>query len=238
MAGETDFLGTLSSSLGGAAGIAQAGLGIIQGIGGLIGQGKARREMARLQSQRKAYKTADETYQILQATQANASQGLGSDMLAYLTGNNDRSLSSGISASTLLGGNANDLGNLLDRYSQQSMGIAAQDQAAQMAKFSQYLNAVSTLGASKDAEWQSQENILKDKIQAASARSGDATKGLQSGVNAVLGSISAGQQQKLYNNQSDSLSSLMQYLGSGNASNMLPAFSAPRNIAPPTLING
>lgn len=204
MAEGVDILGTL----GGYAGIAQAGMGVLQSIIGIGQQGKARKEINRLMSQRQAFQTPEEVYQTLQATQANAQTGLGSEVLSYLTGQNERGLSQGIGAATLLGGDANDLGALLDRYNTQSMGIGAQDQAAQMANFSKYLGALGVVAQNREAEWQSRDNLLKDRIQAAAARGQQGTLNLQSGLNATLGAITAGQQMGLYNQNLNYLNNL------------------------------
>ena len=201
-------MGGILGALGGYAGIAQAGMGVLQSTLGLIQQGKARKEINRLMSQRKAFTTPEEVYQTLQATQANAQTGLGSEVLSYLTGQNERGLSQGIGAATLLGGDANDLGALLDRYNTQSMNIGAQDQAAQMANFSRYLGALGVVAQNREAEWQSRDNLLKDRIQAAAARGQQGTLNLQSGLNATLGAITAGQQMGLYNQNLDYLNNL------------------------------
>lgn len=176
-----------------------AGLGVVQAIGGAIGQAKAKKKMEKLQSQRKAYKTPEEIFQILQATQQNAQTGLGAETLAYLTSNNDRNLSTTVGASSLLGGDPNDFGALLDRAMQQTMAIGGQNQAMQMENFSKYLGALNTVADNRAAEWQSQENILKDRIQAISAQGGDATKNLQGGLNNILAGGAGQVMSSLYN---------------------------------------
>jgi len=194
----------------GVTGAVQAGLGVIQTVDGFIQRGKAKKQMAKLQAQRKAYETPEEVYKILQATQQNAQTGLGAQTLNYLTGNADQVFSQAIGAITLNGGDPNSLGALFEQRVNQSMAIGAQDQAAQMANFAKYLGALNTLGENKAAEQQSKDNLLKDQIQAASAQGADATKGIQSGTNAVIGSFAAGQQMNLYKDQLDFLR------GSGN----------------------
>lgn len=190
----------------------QLGLGVAQTVKGFIDQGKANRKFEQLMSQRKAYKTPEEIFKIEQATQQNAQTGLGAETLAYLTSNNDRNLSTTVGASSLLGGDPNDFGALLDRALQQTMQIGGQNQAMQMENFSKYLGALNTVADNRTAEYQSQENMLKDQIQAAAAQSADASKNLQSGINAGLGALSANEQMKLYNTQNDNNKALLDYL--------------------------
>ena len=194
-------LASIAGAFGGPAGLVTAGLGLVQSVGALIGQSKARKEMAKLQAQRKAYQTPEEVYKILEATQSNASQGLGAQTLQYLTGVADNAFSSSIGAAALNGANPNDMGALFEQRVQQSMAVGAQNTAAQMANFSKYLGALNTVSDNKTAEWQSRENILKDRIQAASAKSGDATKSLESGANSILSALAAGQEMGLYDSR-------------------------------------
>jgi hypothetical protein len=190
----------------------QLGMGVAQTLSGLVNQGKANRKINQLMSQRKSYKTPEEIFKIAQATQQNAQTGLGAETLSYLTSNNDRNLSTTVGASSLLGGDPNDFGALLDRAMQQTMAIGGQNQAMQMENFSKYLGALNTVADNRTAEWQSQENILKDKLQAASAESADAAKNIQSGINTGLGALSANEQMKLYNTQNDNTKALLDYL--------------------------
>jgi hypothetical protein len=195
-----------------AAAAVQLGLGVVQTIKGFSDQAKATRKTNELMSQRKSYKTPEEIFKIEQATQQNAQTGLGAETLAYLTSNNDRNLSTMISASSLSGGDPNNFGDLLDRAMQQTMQIGGQNQAMQMENFSKYLGALNTVADNRTAEWQSQENILKDKLQAASGQAADAAKNIQSGINTGLGALSANEQMKLYNTQNDNTKALLDYL--------------------------
>ena len=175
-------------------GAVQAGIGVVQTISGLIGKGKARRKIDRLMAQRKAYQTPEEVYQILQATQQNAQTGLGAETLKYLTTNADKSFSTSVGTAALMGGDVNDLAALFEQRSMENLKIAGQDTAVRMANFSKFLSSLSTVAENKAAEQISRDNLLKDRIQAASAQGADATKNLQGGLNSILsaGSLIAG----------------------------------------------
>ena len=169
-----------------AIGAVNAGLGVVQTISGLIGKGKARRKIDKLLAQRKAYQTPEETYKALEATKQNAQTGFGAETLKYLTGSADRAFSSSVGAATLLGGDPNDLGAIFEQRMNESMKISGQDTALRMANFSKFLTALNTVAENKAAEQISRDNLIKDRIQAASAQGADATKNLQGGLNSIL----------------------------------------------------
>lgn len=181
------------------AGIVQGGLGIVQTIGGLFGQGRRRRQMQRLQSQRKAYKTPEEVYQQLNATQFNAQTGLGGETLSFLLSSADRAFSGSIGASTRLGADPNALSRIFDQRVMQGQQIASLDMNARMANFGQYLNGLGTVAQSKAAEQVSRDNLIKDQMQAVSAAGADATRNVQGGLNAILSGGSAIASSFLYN---------------------------------------
>jgi len=192
-------MGNVLDVLGGPAGAISAGIGVVQTVGGLIGQSRATKEINKLMGQRKAFITPEETYQILQATQQNAQTGLGAQTLNYLTGNADKAFSSSIGAATLLGADVNDLSAIFEQRVMENMKIGAEDQTAQMANFAKYLGALNTVAENKSAEQVSKDNLIKDRIQAAAAKGGDATKNISNGLSSITGAIAAGQQMQLFN---------------------------------------
>ena len=192
---------------------ASIAVGGISMIGGMIGKGKARRRMKELQSQRTAYKTPEEVFKILQATQQNAQTGLGSQVLGYLTGSADRAMSSSVGAIQQMGGDLNDLSGIFEQRLQQDMKIGAQDHAAQLANFSQYLTALNSVAENRTAEWASRENILKDEIQGVAAEGADANKTFNSGLNSVLTGLGMKAAGELY--------------GDNNNPNTVPQLGAP-----------
>lgn len=220
-------------AIGAAAPLVSVGLGLAQGVYGAIKKGKAEREMQKLLAERKAYQTPEEVFMQLQATQQKAGQGMGADVLNYLTTGANRDFSSGVGAATRLGGNANDLAALFDKRIMASMGIAGQNQAQKMANFSQYLGALGTMAENRTAEWQSQENILKDRIQAVSGQGADATRNIQGGLNTVLGGVSAAGMSNLYNQD---LNMRQQQLNQGLLGAAGVDYITPRQMAAPDLL--
>lgn len=176
-----------------------AGLGAIQTLVGLFGRGRRKRQIQRLQSQRKAFETPEEVFQALNAAEFNAQTGLGAETLAYLTGGIDRTFASTVGAATRLGGDPNVLSRAFEQYALQGQRIGSLDQSARMANFGQYLTALNTVAQNRAAEQVSRDNLLKDQIQALSAQGADDTKNIQSGLNATLSGLSAIASANLYN---------------------------------------
>jgi hypothetical protein len=198
----------LLSALGGPVGAVTAGLGLAETIAGIIGKNKSQNKIEDLMAQRSAYQTPEEVYKILEATQQNAQTGFGATTLGYLTNQADRAFSSSVGSANLLGGDANDLAALFDQRMNESFKIAGQDQALQFANFNKFLGALNTVSDNKAAEWQSQQNIIKDQIQATAASGADANKMIGEGINAGIGSLSAAQQMKLYNQDLNTINSV------------------------------
>lgn len=192
MADETMGLGDLANPVSLGLGILQTGIGIVDTLSNKAKQKK-------LLGQRKAYQTPQEVFDILNATQNNASQGLDATTLNYLTNQTDQAFSSSIGAANRLGADPNDLSAIFSQKVNSIMQIGAQNHQANMANFRQYLNALGTVADNKAAEYKSQQDIIKDKLQAAGVNLQTATGNISSGVNTVLSSLSAAQIANLYN---------------------------------------
>jgi hypothetical protein len=67
-----------------------------------------------------------------------------------------------------------------------------------MEAFGKYLGGLDMLAKNKDAEYASQQNIVKDAIQAAAADGQAANATINSGINTALSGYSAYQSNKLY----------------------------------------
>ena len=185
-------LGDVLNPIGLGLGVLQTGIGIIDTLSNKAKQKK-------LLNQRKAYQTPQEVFDILNATQNSASQGLDATTLNYLTNQTDQAFSSSIGAANRLGADPNDLSAIFSQKINSIMQIGAQNHQANMADFSTYLNALGTVADNKAAEFKSQQDIIKNKLQATGVNLQTATGNISGGLNTILSTLSADQIAKLYN---------------------------------------
>lgn len=162
------------------------GLAAVQVATGIAKNAKANKATKELLKERKPYETPDEVFKILNATQANAQSGYDAETLDYLNNQTDRAFSSAIGASELLGGDPNDLSAIFDQKMQQVMKIGAENHALNMTNFNKYLGALEMVGKSSDAEYVSEQNLIKDKLQAEAAKKAQADENIQNGLNLGL----------------------------------------------------
>lgn len=187
----------------------QTAFGVIQTI-------SADAKLKKLLAQRTAYKTPEEYFDILNATQNRAQQGFDAFTLNYLTSEAEKGLSDTLGSATRLGANPNELSNYFENFSRNIMRIGAENQRLNMENFTRYLSALDVIGQNKAAEWKSQQDIIKDKIQAAAADKAAGFQNIGSGLNAGVSAYSAGQTSKLYNE--DMFKKIMQAFQSINTS--------------------
>lgn len=177
-----------------------------QAIYGGVKAAQATKDFNSAASQRKAYQTPDELVKMLQATQNNAQSGFDATTLNYLTTQNDRAFSSGLGTVQRLGGDPNSASALFDQQLQNIMKVGAQNHALNLENFSKYLGALDTMANSKAAEWASQQDIFKDKMQAANFNKQQAMKNIENGINTGISALASDETKDLYNNKSVSTS--------------------------------
>ena len=185
-------LGDLANPISLGLGVLQTGIGIVDNINN-------KKKQKNLLNQLEAYKTPDEIFDILNATQNNASQGLDATTLNYLTNQTDQAFSSSIGAGTRLGADPNDLSAIFSQKVNSIMQIGAQNHQANMANFSQYLSALGLVADNKAAEFKSQQDIIKNRLQATGVNLQTATQNISGGLNTALSALSASQIGNLYN---------------------------------------
>ena len=193
MAGILDNINTLAAGEAGL-GILQTGIGIINSIG-------ARKRQNKLLSQRTSYKTPAEINQILQATQQNASLGLDPSTMDFLNNKTNASFASSLDVIQRLGGDPNAMSSIFGQKVDALGNIAEMDTQAKMRNFSAYLSALDTVATNKTAEWKSEQDIIKDKLQAAGADLNTANQNISGGVNMVTGAIGSQMTMDLYKNK-------------------------------------
>ena len=185
-------LGDLADPISLGLGAVETGLSLIDKIG-------AKKRQRNLLNQRKAYQTPEEIYDILNATEANASQGYDATTLNYLTNQTDQTFSSGADAILKAGGNPNDLSSLFGQKINAIMKIGSNNHELNMANFAQYLSALDSVASNKAAEQKSQQDIIKDKLQAEGLNIQNDTTNISNGLNTIVGTLSAEAIQNLYN---------------------------------------
>lgn len=185
-----------------AAPVVAAGVNLaVGGLQALFNAGKEKRankELKRLFSQRKAFQTPEEIFDILNLTQFNAAQGFSDDTMSYLTGQAGAGLSAGLGTAARLGADPNQMAGIIDDYYQDIFKVGAESDLVKMKKFDSFTNALNMVAENEAAEWQSQDNLIKDQMQAVATRVGAANQGQQSGLNLALSSLAALATNNLY----------------------------------------
>jgi len=206
------------------------GIGIATTAYGAYSKGRANKKQQEALSKRKAYTTQDETFEILNALE-NRSQG---DTVTrdFQTQQIDNAFSQQLGVAELLGADANDLSGMFQQKMQGILQVGQQFHASNMEAFGKYIGGLDMVAKSRDAEYASQQNIVKDQLQAAAADSQAANATINSGINTTLAGLSAAQSNKLYKEYLDTLKT-----GTGAVSatvgNMQNAIAPPPLVAPP-----
>lgn len=204
---------------------------------GIYSKARANKKQKDALSQRKAYTTQDETYQILNALE-NKSQG-DTQTRDYQTQQIDNAFSQQLGVAELLGADANDLSGMFQQKIQGILQVGQQFHASNMEAFGKYIGALDMVAKSKDAEYGSQQNIVKDAIQAAAADGKAADATINSGINTALSGYSAYQSNKLYQDYQKSLNTGGGAVGNSAVSGLDAGFSnATIKDAIPTSVMG
>jgi hypothetical protein len=182
---------------------AEAGIGAVQAIGGILGATSAQRKLDALLAQRKAYQTPQEIYDIVNATENRASNGFDAGSLGYLTDQTDRAFDSSLGAIQRLGGDPNDASALFDQKMQQVLKIAGENHRLGLETFSRFLGAKEMLASNLAAEQKSKEDILKDRLAAATGNLNTQKQNIQNGLNTVFSAASSYATGDLYNSQTN-----------------------------------
>jgi hypothetical protein len=188
---------------------------IAGGVQAAVGAGQTiagNAKLKRLFSQRKAFQTPQEIFDILNMTENNAQTGLSSETTQYLTDQADRGLTSQLGVATRLGADPNQIGATLDNYFQDIFKIGNENEIQKLKKFDSVANALQLVAQNKEAEFQSKDNLIKDQMQSAAQKVASGQQNLQSGLNLGLNAASAFSTQDLYKTQ---FSKLQQLLGGG-----------------------
>lgn len=171
-----------------------AGQTVLGGIQTISGNAAKKKVLAK----RKAYQTPQEVIDILNATENRAQTGYDPTTLNYLTNQIDRGFNGALGTAERLGADPNDLSALFDQKIQATMQVGAQNHQKNMENFSNYLSALQGVADNKAAEQKSQQDIVKDELQSASAEITAGTGNITNGINTGIGAWAAGQDAGLY----------------------------------------
>ena len=177
---------------------AQTALGLVQAISG---GAKAKR----LLKQRRAYQTPEEIFKILQASQSRAAGGYDPGTLSYITGQADRGFSSSLNAATQLGADPNQLSALLDQRIQSTFRIGAENQLRNMENFNKYISSLNLVAENDAAEQKSQQDLIKDQLQATSMQQQSGLQNIFGGANTALSTVSSMETANLYRDRTKAI---------------------------------
>lgn len=190
-----------SLAIGATASGLQAAFGLVQTI---TGGAKTKKLLA----QRQAYKTPEQIFKILQATESMQG-GFDPQTLQYLTGQVDQGIASSLDAATLLGADPNQLSSLFDKKIQATMEIGAKNHFENLKNFEKYISAEGLVADNLAAEQKSQQDILKDKLQAASTDKAAGAQNIAGGINSAISTAASAATGKLYNDKKLSIDQLL-----------------------------
>lgn len=174
------------------------GVGLLQNFINAGKEKKANKELKRLFSQRKAFQTPEEIFDILNLSQFNAAQGFSDETTSYLTGQAGAGLAGSLGAATRLGADPNALSGTIDQYYQDIFKVGAESDLVKMKKFDSFTNALNLVAENDAAEQISADNLIKDQMQSVASRVGAANTGQQSGLNLALSSLASLASNNLY----------------------------------------
>lgn len=154
----------------------QLGLGVFQTIDGNA-------KMKKYMAQRKSYEIPDEVYKVLNASLSVA--GGDQRVLNYETNQIDKTGATILGVASRLGADPNTLSVLFGQQMDALGAAGERDHARAMENFGRVLQAYNLLSENKAAKWKSEQDIIKDKLQAAGSE-------MQSGLGNISGAISGG----------------------------------------------
>lgn len=187
--------------------MSMATIGAIVGIGvagyGVYSKARANKKAKDALAKRKSYQTPDEIFQILNAVESKA-QG-DTQARDYETQQIDNAFANQLGIAELLGADPNDLSSLFNQKMQGIIQTGREFTKSNMDLFGKWVGVKELVAANKTGEWKSEQDFVKDDLQAAAADGASANATINSGVNMALSGLSASQSNKLYQDYLDNL---------------------------------
>lgn len=172
--------------------------GGVQSLAGGIQAIGAGKRAKRYLAERRSYKISDEQYKTLQFGQNLAQSGYDPFTLKYLTDSADRNFESSLNAIQAMGGDVNDVSSLYDQNQQVIGKIGAENNLLQAKNFGVYLSLMEGIAKGKDAEWQSEQDLIKDKLQSAQKDKEAGMKMLGDGISLATNALMQAEQADIY----------------------------------------
>lgn len=200
------FRDPLSDAAGGASafspvGAVASGLQVITGLAQVIGGNK---QMKMAKAKRKAYEIPDEIYKILNASMNR--MGGDAETLNYETNKITQAGATSLGLAARLGADPNMLSALLDQQTDALEGAAQRNHASVTENFGRLLQGYSLLADNKAAKWKSEQDIVKDDMQAADEKMKAGMGNIAGGVNTAISVDSATRAGNLYKDRTNALS--------------------------------
>lgn len=161
-------------------------------------QGDKKLKMAMGEREANMYETPDEINDVADLSKFLAQGGYDAITMNYLTNNIKKATSTATSTAEGMGGNVNDVSNLLDKEIESLMRVGADNAQMQFKNFGNYVDAIKDQAKHKDAEWQDRVNLIKDKMQSANEQKQAGMQSIMGGVNTAMGSIAMDKQSGMF----------------------------------------
>lgn len=169
--------------------VAAAVVGVTGIVVGAVQTGKANKRIKNAMNQRKAFKTPDEVFQLLNSAQSKAQ---GDTITRDFQQNQlDMGFADALSTAENLGAGPNSLSSLFGKKIQGQLQIGEDFHRSNMEAWGNYAKALAIVGENKAAEQASQDNIWKDYMQSLAKQKVDANATLNNGINTTIGAAAA-----------------------------------------------
>jgi len=173
-----------------AAAIAQTGIGLAQGISGMIQASKARKELEGLEQP--FYKIQNEIFQNRNLAANQAQMGVPQATMDYMTAETQRGLGTSLSTLKQTGGSANNVAELFSAYQRGIQQNAAMDAQQRVVNLGQFMKENQTLAGQKTMQWAINEfQPFQNKVQALQQRIAQGGQQMGAGISAALGGAAA-----------------------------------------------
>lgn len=172
------------------------GLSALQGGLGLVQTLTGNSELKSLARKRTAYNSPEEIEKILNL----ALSGAGGDTATrdFQSNQLDRAFAGMANVAQRLGADPNNISGLFEQLINGKMKIGNEFHASNMEAVGKVVNAFNLVADNKTAEWRSEQDIIKDKMQAAAGKVQAGYQNISGGLNTALSTYQSDKANNLY----------------------------------------